>query len=63
MIESLGILQYIASALSQSQEFIEFPIKKTRRNVMSSESIFELIPIHHVISQKHSMIMIPPHMS
>ena len=31
--------------------------------MMSSKSILELIPIHHVISRKHPMIMIPPHMS
>ena len=51
MIESLGILQYSASALSKCQELIEFSIEKTSRNMMSPESILELIPINHMISR------------
>ena len=51
VVESLGILQYITSALRQCQEFIEFSIDKTSWNMMSPESIFELILINHMISQ------------
>ena len=50
VIESLGILQYSEIALSQCQEFIEFPIEKTSPNMMSPESILELIPINNLIS-------------
>jgi len=51
VIESLCILQHSPSALSECQELIELTIKKSRWNMMSSKSILELIPIHHMISQ------------
>ena len=62
MVESLGILQYSAITLCQCQELIQLPIKKTFRDMMSSESSFELIPGNHMISREHSVIVIPPHM-
>ena len=60
VIESMSILHHSAGALCQSQEFIQLSIHKTFWNVVSYESIFELVPSKHMISRKHSMVMIPP---
>jgi len=51
VIKSLGILEYGSSALSQSQKLIEFTIKKSSRDMMSSKGILELIPIYHMTSR------------
>jgi hypothetical protein len=61
VIEGLCILQHCVRTLSQIQEFIQFALEKTRRNMMSSESHLELLPSHRMVSGKHAVVMIPPH--
>jgi hypothetical protein len=49
VIESLGVLQYRASPLSQCQELIKLAIQYSYENVMSSEKSLEFLPCHYVV--------------
>jgi hypothetical protein len=60
VIKSLGILEYGAGTLSESQEFIQFPFHEPFWNVMGSESILEFIPSDYMIVWEHGEIVVPP---
>jgi hypothetical protein len=49
VIERLGILEYDAGTLSESQEFIQFPFHEPFWNVMGSKVILEFIPSDNMI--------------
>ena len=63
IIESLCILNNSLVALSECQKFIQFSLHKSFWNMMASKSSLELIPGDNVVSQKHSMVIVPPQMN
>jgi hypothetical protein len=55
VIESLGILEYVAGTLSESQEFIQFPFHGPFCNVMGSEGILEFVPSDNMIGSTQKL--------
>jgi len=62
VIEGLGILEYCAGTLSESQEFIQFPLHEPFWNMVSSECILKFISSDNVISWEHDNVIVPPKM-
>jgi hypothetical protein len=56
----LHILQYRASSLIKRQKLIQLAIKDASWDVVSSESSFEFLPRHFMISGEHSTEVVPP---
>jgi hypothetical protein len=60
VIESLGVLQYRASPLSQCQELIKLAIQYSCGNVMYPERSLEFLPHRYVVGRQHGEKMVPP---
>lgn len=59
IVESLSILQYHVGPLRQCQELIQLVVHDASRDMMSPKGCLELIPSHHMVSWKHSEVVIP----
>ena len=60
IVEGLGILDDCACPLSESQEFIQFSLHETLRNMMASESSLEFLPSDNIIGREHAIVVVPP---
>jgi hypothetical protein len=60
MNELMPIFGYTSVTLSELHELGVLDSHKTRRNVMSSKSFFELIPNDLIILRQSAPIMMPP---
>jgi hypothetical protein len=60
VIEDLYVLKHSAGSLCKRQEFIQFPIHESLKNMMRPKGGLEFFPIDNIIDGQHGMIIIPP---